>query len=62
MGDMGETPARLLRLLSVLQTPCEWSGGELAGRLGVSRRTIRRDVDRLRELGYPVRATMASTA
>jgi predicted DNA-binding transcriptional regulator YafY len=60
MGGMGETPARLLRLLSLLQSPREWSGGELAGRLGVSRRTIRRDVDRLRDLGYPVRATMGA--
>ncbi|RII14959.1 Bifunctional ligase/repressor BirA [Streptomyces sp. YIM 130001] len=53
-----DTPARLLQLLSLLQTPREWPGGELAGRLGVSRRTVRRDVDRLRELGYPVQATM----
>ncbi|MFH8467721.1 helix-turn-helix transcriptional regulator [Streptomyces sp. NPDC017991] len=52
-----DTPARLLQLLSLLQTPREWPGGELSERLGVSRRTVRRDVDRLRELGYPVRAT-----
>ncbi|MGZ0236040.1 helix-turn-helix transcriptional regulator [Streptomyces sp. H49] len=51
------TPARLLRLLSLLQTPREWPGGELAERLGVSRRTVRRDIDRLRELGYPVEAS-----
>ncbi|MFH8340037.1 helix-turn-helix transcriptional regulator [Streptomyces sp. AM6-12] len=51
------TPARLLQLLSLLQTPREWPGGELAERLGVSRRTVRRDIDRLRELGYPVEAT-----
>ncbi|WP_172384829.1 YafY family protein [Streptomyces sp. MNP-20] len=56
-----DTPARLLQLLSLLQTPREWPGGELAGRLGVSRRTVRRDVDRLRELGYPVRATQGSS-
>src|SRR3954447_8740142 len=55
-----DTPARLLTLLSLLQTPREWPGGELAERLGVSRRTVRRDVDRLRELGYPVQATMGS--
>ncbi|MGW4083501.1 helix-turn-helix transcriptional regulator [Streptomyces sp. NPDC004822] len=55
-----DTPARLLTLLSLLQTPREWPGGELAGRLGVSRRTVRRDIDRLRELGYPVRATKGS--
>ncbi|MEU6382118.1 YafY family protein [Streptomyces bauhiniae] len=52
-----DTPARLLTLLSLLQTPREWPGGELAGRLGVSRRTVRRDIDRLRELGYPVQAS-----
>ncbi|MGW1890182.1 helix-turn-helix transcriptional regulator [Streptomyces sp. NPDC002004] len=52
-----DTPARMLQLLSLLQTPREWPGGELAERLGVSRRTIRRDIDRLRELGYPVQST-----
>lgn len=52
-----DTPARLLQLLSLLQTPREWPGGELAERLSVSRRTVRRDIDRLRELGYPVQAT-----
>jgi predicted DNA-binding transcriptional regulator YafY len=52
-----DTPARLLQLLSLLQTPREWPGGELAERLGVSRRTVRRDIDRLRELGYPVQAS-----
>ncbi|MDG9724701.1 MULTISPECIES: helix-turn-helix transcriptional regulator [unclassified Streptomyces] len=55
-----DTPARLLTLLSLLQTPREWPGGELADRLGVSRRTVRRDIDRLRELGYPVQASMGS--
>ncbi|MEU5363369.1 YafY family protein [Streptomyces sp. NPDC005925] len=55
-----DTPARILQLLSLLQTPREWPGGELAERLGVSRRTVRRDVDRLRELGYPVQATKGS--
>ncbi|MFI2434272.1 helix-turn-helix transcriptional regulator [Streptomyces sp. NPDC018693] len=52
-----DTPARLLQLLSLLQTPREWPGSEIAERLGVSRRTVRRDIDRLRELGYPVQAT-----
>jgi predicted DNA-binding transcriptional regulator YafY len=51
---------RLLSLLSLLQTPREWPGSELARRLGVSLRTIRRDVDRLRELGYPVQASMGA--
>ncbi|HEY8456531.1 MAG TPA: YafY family protein [Actinopolymorphaceae bacterium] len=54
---MAETSARLLKLLSLLQTPREWSGAELAERLGVTTRTIRRDVERLRELGYPVHAS-----
>ncbi len=54
---MLETSARLLRLLSLLQTPREWTGTELAGRLEVSTRTVRNDVERLRALGYPVHAT-----
>jgi predicted DNA-binding transcriptional regulator YafY len=54
---MLETSARLLRLLSLLQTPREWPGPELADRLGVSTRTIRNDIERLRSLGYPVDAT-----
>lgn len=53
-------PARLLRLLSLLQTPREWPGSELAERLGVSPRTIRRDIERLRELDYPVQASMGA--
>jgi len=53
---MTETSGRLLKLLSLLQTRRDWPGGELAGRLGVSPRTIRRDIERLRELGYPVDA------
>ena len=51
---MNETSSRLLTLLSLLQARRDWGGGELAERLEVSRRTIRRDVERLRELGYPV--------
>ncbi|MEV8435385.1 MULTISPECIES: helix-turn-helix transcriptional regulator [Streptomyces] len=54
---MLDTSARLLRLLSLLQAHRDWSGAELAGRLGVTPRTVRRDVDRLRELGYPVNAS-----
>ncbi|MYW69619.1 WYL domain-containing protein [Streptomyces sp. SID8379] len=54
---MLETSARLLRLLSLLQAHREWSGPELSSRLGVSARTVRRDVERLRELGYPVNAS-----
>lgn len=52
-----ETSARLLRLLTLLQTRKEWSGADLAERLGVSTRTVRRDVDKLRALEYPVHAT-----
>lgn len=47
----------MLRLLSLLQTHRYWPGAELAERLEVSPRTLRRDIDRLRELGYPVDAT-----
>ena len=54
---MSDTAARLLALLSLLQSRPDWSGTELAQRLGVSTRTIRNDVDRLRELDYPVDAT-----
>jgi predicted DNA-binding transcriptional regulator YafY len=60
LDGMSDTPARLLNLLSLLQTPREWPGSELAERLGVSARTIRRDIDRLRDLGYPVQATMGA--
>src|ERR671911_2356759 len=51
---MTETSSRLLSLLSLLQERRDWPGGELAERLEVSGRTIRRDVERLRDLGYPV--------
>jgi predicted DNA-binding transcriptional regulator YafY len=51
---MTDTPSRLLKLLALLQTRRDWGGHELADRLEVSPRTIRRDIDRLRELGYPV--------
>ena len=53
---MANTSSRTLRLLALLQTRRYWPGTELAGRLGVSARTLRRDVDRLRALGYPVEA------
>ena len=56
MGLMANTSSRALRLLSLLQNHRFWPGAELAERLGVSPRTLRRDVDRLRELGYPVTA------
>jgi predicted DNA-binding transcriptional regulator YafY len=51
---MSQTSSRLLELLSLLQGRRYWPGGELADRLEVSGRTIRRDVERLRQLGYPV--------
>jgi predicted DNA-binding transcriptional regulator YafY len=53
---MVQTSARLLALLSLLQMRREWTGQELADRLEVGPRTIRRDVDKLRQLGYPVGA------
>ncbi|QCB94659.1 helix-turn-helix transcriptional regulator [Cellulomonas shaoxiangyii] len=53
---MAVTSSRTLRLLSLLQQRRHWSGADLADRLGVSIRTLRRDVDRLREVGYPVDA------
>lgn len=51
------TPARLLRLLSMLQVQREWPGGDLSSRLEVTPRTVRRDIDRLRELGYVIDAS-----
>ncbi|MFC5288366.1 helix-turn-helix transcriptional regulator [Actinokineospora guangxiensis] len=53
---MQKTSSRLLSLLSLLQSRRDWPGTVLAERLGTSLRTVRRDVDRLRELGYPVTA------
>jgi predicted DNA-binding transcriptional regulator YafY len=54
------TTSRVLRLLSLLQTRRSWPGPELADRVGVSQRTIRRDIDRLRELGYRIEAERGS--
>src|SRR5438477_12674437 len=51
---MSETSSRLLQLLSLLQGRRDWPGRELTDRLEVSGRTIRRDIERLRRLGYPV--------
>nr|WP_216853732.1 YafY family protein [Phytoactinopolyspora halotolerans] len=50
-------PARMLHLLSLLQSRREWPGSELAARLDVTERTVRRDIARLRDLGYPVQGT-----
>lgn len=57
---MSDTSARLLKLLSLLQAGQDQSGGELAARLGVAVRTVRRDIDRLRALGYPVQAVQGT--
>jgi predicted DNA-binding transcriptional regulator YafY len=54
MAPVLQTSARLLRLLSLFQAQRYWSGAELSRRLEVTGRTLRRDVDRLRSLGYPV--------
>jgi predicted DNA-binding transcriptional regulator YafY len=57
MKIMLQTSARLLRLLSLFQAQRYWSGADLSHRLEVTGRTLRRDVDRLRSLGYPVHST-----
>lgn len=54
---MLDTSARLLRLLSLLQARSTWTGAELAERLGVTSRTVRKDIEKLRSLDYPVTAT-----
>src|SRR4051794_14627150 len=54
---MSETTSRVLQLLGLLQSRRVWSGDELADRLGVTGRSVRRDVERLRDLGYPVHAS-----
>jgi predicted DNA-binding transcriptional regulator YafY len=54
--EMASASSRTLRLLALLQTQRHWPGPRLAERLEVSERTLRRDIDRLRELGYPVEA------
>jgi predicted DNA-binding transcriptional regulator YafY len=54
---VSETTGRLLALLGLLQSRRVWSGAQLAERLGVTTRSVRRDVDRLRDLGYPVHAS-----
>lgn len=57
MQRMVQTSARLLRLLSLFQVQRYWSGGDLSERLEVTARTLRRDVERLRSLSYPVHST-----
>ena len=54
---MSETTSRVLQLLGLLQSRRVWTGEELADRLGVTTRSVRRDVERLRDLGYPVHAS-----
>src|SRR3954471_8913339 len=55
-----DASARLLRLLSLLQTPRDWTGAELADRLEVTTRTVRNDIERLRARGAPVPAPRGS--
>jgi predicted DNA-binding transcriptional regulator YafY len=57
VNEEGGTTERVLRLLGLLQQRPVWTGPELAARLGVTTRSIRRDIERLRSLGYPVNAT-----
>lgn len=57
---MAGPTSRLLTLLSLLQTSRTWSGSELAERLDVTHRTVRRDIDRLREMGYPIDADLGA--
>ena len=54
---MSETTSRVLQLLGLLQARRVWTGQELADRLGVTARSVRRDIERLRDLGYPVHAS-----
>ena len=58
---MPETTSRVLALLSLLQSHRQWAGPELAQRLGVTDRTLRRDIERLRELGYRIEAARGAT-
>ena len=58
---MTDTSARLLAMLSLMQSRTQWTGRELSERLGVSGRTIRNDIERLRSLGYPVDAERGAT-
>lgn len=57
MAPMKKTSGRVLELLGLMQARVDWTGPELAARLGVTDRTVRNDIARLRELGYPVDAT-----
>ena len=58
---MLETTARLLRLLSLLEARRDWTGPQLAEQLGVTTRTVRNDIERLRHLGYPVDAALGAS-
>lgn len=57
VGGVTDPTARALSLLALLQVRADWTAAQLAGRLAVTPRTVRRDMDRLRSLGYPVEAS-----
>ena len=51
---MAETTQRVLKLLGLLEARTTWRAAELSEKLGVTHRTVRRDISRLRDLGYPI--------
>lgn len=60
MDSMWDTPGRMLRLLALLQRRRDWNAEQLAEELDVTPRTVRRDIGRLRELGYPITTVLGA--